>query len=154
LLLNKQQNTIMKKSNLLFAVIVFTSILSISVSSCKKGSDDPVISLISREDRLTNTWTLTRYEKNGTTQDMSGSTYIYTIKNNHTATRTIEGNIFGFPTRTVTDGTWSFKNDNEDVVIILGSDTSLYNIQRLASKELWLKKTVNTDSYVYYFSGL
>ena len=125
-----------------------------TLQSCKKGADDPVVSIYSRKDRFTNTWTLTKYEKNGVGQDVSGTTYKYTTFNNGTLTQTIEGSIFGFPTRTVSDGKWTFMNDDEDVRIIIGSDTTLYNIQRLASKELWLRKTMNSDSYVYYFDGL
>src|ERR1043165_7024739 len=126
----------MKKINLvLIAVIIATTALT-TLSSCKKGKDDPPVSLASRNDRITNTWTLNKYEKNGTVQDISGSTYIYTIKNNGTLTETIEGSVFGFPSRTVKDGTWSFMNDDEDVKITIEGNAVIYNIQRLASKEL------------------
>lgn len=137
----------------LMAALVGITFLT-SVSSCKKGDDDPAVSVYSRKDRFTNTWTLSKYEKNGTVQDISGTTYKYAVFNNGTLTQTIEGSVFGFPTRTVNDGTWSFMNDDEDVKIIIGNDTTIYNIQRLATKELWLKKTVNADTYVYYFDGL
>jgi hypothetical protein len=137
-----------------FAIMtVFAMSASFSLTSCKKGSDDPVISLKTRKDRFTNTWTLTSYEKNGQPQDISGATYIYDTYNNGVVTQTVEGSIFGFATRTVTNGTWSFLNDDEDVKIILGEETTIYNIQRLASKELWLRKTDGSDIYVYYFSG-
>lgn len=128
--------------------------MAVAVSSCKKGTDDPAVSIYSRKDRFTNTWTLTKYEKNGAVQDISGSTYQYSVFNNGTLTQTIEGTIFGYPTRFVKDGTWVFQNDDEDVKITIGSDATIYNIQRLASKELWLRKTIDADTYVYYFSGL
>lgn len=137
---------------------VLTSFMMLTLvstfQSCKKGDDDPAISVYSRNNRITNTWTLTKYEKNGVMQDIQGTTYIYSVFTDGTLTQTIEGSIFGFATRTVNDGKWSFQNDDEDVKITIGLDTVLYNIQRLASKELWLKRTVNADTYVYYFNGL
>ena len=105
----------MKKINsiLLALTIAITSLFTFT--SCKKGDDDPVVSLKTRKDRFTNTWKLTKYEKNGTTQDISGTTYTYFVKNDGTLTRTIEGSLFGFATKTIKDGTWSFQNDDEDV---------------------------------------
>lgn len=136
-----------------FAALLAISLLVV-LPSCKKGDDDPAVSVFSRKDRFTNTWTLNRYEKNGVTQDISGTTYTYIAYNNGTLTQTVEGSIFGFPTKKITDGTWLFMNDDEDVKITLSNDAEIYNIQRLASKELWLKRTLNGDTYVYYFNGL
>jgi hypothetical protein len=144
----------MKKTNLiLFALVLFTTPLFLA-TSCKKGTDDPIISLKTRKDRFTNTWTLNKYEKNNTSQDLSGTTYTYVVKNDGTLTQTIEGTIFGFPTRTVNNGNWSFQNDDEDVKITIGSSVVIYNIQRLASKELWLKNTEGSNTNMYYFNGL
>jgi hypothetical protein len=142
----------MKTVNTFLIAVVIATTASLSFSSCKKGDDDPVVSLKSRKDRFTNTWTLTKYEKNGTTQDLSGTTYIYNVYNAGTLTQTVEGSIFGFPTRTTSDGTWNFINDDEDVEITIGSQPAIiYNIQRLASKELWLKRNIGSDSYIYYY---
>ena len=136
---------------LIMAIVLFTIT---GISSCKKGTDDPVVSLKTRKDRFTNTWTLTKYEKNGTTQDISGSTYTYIVFNSGTLTQTIEGSIFGFPTKSVKDGNWEFVNDDEDVKITISNNPTIYNIQRLASKELWLKTSSGSDTYTYYFEGL
>lgn len=137
----------------LFIALILTLTVSV-LPSCKKGSDDPAISFKSRNSRITNTWNLTKYEKNSTTQDLNGTTYQYSIFENGTLTRTVEGAVFGFPTRTVSDGTWTFLNDDEDIKIVIATDTTTYNIQRLASDELWLKTTEGNDNYVYYFEGL
>ena len=144
----------MKKTNsiLLALAIVLTSLFTIT--SCKKGTDDPVISLKTRKDRFTNTWTLNKYEKNGTTQDVNGATYTYLVRNDGSLTQTVEGSVFGFATRTVSEGSWVFENDDEDVKITIGSNVVIYNIQRLASKELWLKNTEGSNTHMYYFDGL
>ncbi len=144
----------MKNIKFYLFTILLISLVGTLIPSCKKGDDDPAISLISRKDRFTNTWTLSMYEKNGTSQDISGTTYTYLVRNDGTLTQTVEGTIFGQTTRTVTDGTWLFLNDDEDVKITIGNDVTIYNIQRLAAHELWLRKTTSTDTYTYYFTGL
>ncbi|MDZ4667057.1 MAG: hypothetical protein SGJ00_04150 [bacterium] len=144
----------MKKTNLILLAIAIALTSLFSLSSCKKGTDDPVISLKTRKDRFTNTWTLNKYEKNGAQQDISGTTYTYLVKNDGTLTQTIEGSIFGFATRSIREGTWTFQNDDEDVKITIGTNVEIYNLQRLATKELWLKNTTGSDTHVYYFDGL
>lgn len=144
----------MRNIKFYLAAILFVSIVGTVLPACQKGDDDPIVSVISRKDRFTNTWTLKSYEKNGTTQDLSGTTYIYNVFNDGTLTQTIEGTIFGYPVRTVNQGTWSFLNDDEDVKISIGTEVTIYNLQRLASKELWLKRTDGADTYTYYFDGL
>ncbi len=143
----------MKNTKKLFAALMLITLVSTMFTSCKKGTDDPVISLLTRKDRFVNTWNLTKYEKNGITQDLNGATYSYVVLGNGTLTRSVEGSIFGFPTKKDDSGTWSFFNDDEDVKIIINNSNVIYNIQRLASKELWLKENVGSDSYIYYFSG-
>lgn len=135
-----------------FALLAIVT-AAVFLPSCKKGSDDPVISLKTRKDRFTNTWNLVKYAKNDTVQDLNGTMYIYTVANNGTLTRTIEGSIFGFPTKMVSDGAWTFVNEDEDVQITIGSNVTIYGIQRLASKELWLKETTGGNTYTYYFNG-
>ena len=139
---------------MIIVALIFATTISTILPSCKKGDNDPIVSLRTRKDRFTNTWTLVKYEKNGVIQDLNGTTYIYNAFNNGTLKRTVEGTIFGYPVRSISDGTWMFMNDDEDVKIIISNDTTIYNIQRLASKELWLKRTDNGDTYIYYFDGL
>ncbi|MFY7732968.1 MAG: hypothetical protein ACOVSR_05755 [Bacteroidia bacterium] len=70
---------------MLVALIIATTMITI-LPSCKKGDDDPIVSLRTRKDRFTNTWTLVKYEKNGVTQDLNGATYIYNAFNSVTLT--------------------------------------------------------------------
>ena len=144
----------MKKLKIYVLSLIIATLASSTFVACKKGSDDPAVSFVSRKDRFTNTWTLVKYEKNGTPQDLSGTSYVYNAFKDGKLTQTIEGSIFGFATKTSSNGTWSFLNDDEDVKIIISNSTTIYNIQRLASKELWLKNTSGNDTYIYYFEGL
>jgi hypothetical protein len=149
----RKTKDLMKKVMFYMLYAALAAVLLTALPSCKKGSDDPIISLITRKARFTNTWTLIKYEKNGVAQSLSGTTYIYNTFSEGTLKQTVEGSIFGFPVRTVSDGTWSFLNDEEDVNITINGNTTLYNIQRLAAKELWLKNNVGADSYVFYFEA-
>lgn len=144
----------MKNVKFYVVALLFAVVASTLMPSCKKGDDDPIISVASRKDRFTNTWTLTKYEKNGIAQDLAGTTYTYSVFDNGTLSQTIEGTIFGFPTRQTESGTWNFINDEEDVNIIVDGDTTIYNLQRLAPKDLWLRQNDGADTYVYYFEGL
>lgn len=143
----------MKKIKFLLIALILGTAVSTCLTSCKKGTDDPVISLKTRNDRITNTWELLKYEKNGETQDLEGTTYTYVIRDNGSVTRTVEGDIFGFPTSTESNGTWSFINDDEDLRLDFSSETTIYNIQRLATKELWLREVNGSDVYTYYFDS-
>lgn len=134
------------------ALVMFATTLVIP-SCTKKGDDDPVVSLRTRKDRFTNTWTLTKYEKNGQNQDLSGSSYVYEVYNSGTLKRTVEGTVFGFQTKTIKDGTWEFVNDDEDVKITIDGSATTYNVQRLASDELWIKEISGSDTHMYYFDG-
>lgn len=140
-------------SKMMLAALVMLSTVFVVPSCTKKGDDDPAISLRTRKDRFTNTWTLTKYEVNGQAQDLNGSSYVYEVFNSGTLRRTVEGTLFGFQTRTVEDGTWEFVNDEEDVRITIDGSTTTYNVQRLASDELWIKELRGSDTHMYYFDG-
>lgn len=144
----------MMKNKFNLILVLVMAMTAATLPSCKKGADDPAVSFKSRNNRITNTWKLVKYEKNGTTQDLNGTTYEYSVYENGTLKRTIEGSLFGTPTRTVSDGTWTFQNDDEDVKIVIDNNTTLYNIQRLATDELWLKTTEDNNTYIYYFEGI
>ena len=143
----------MKTLKTTFKTLFILALAAVSVTSCKKGEDDPVISLRSREDRFVNEWTLNKLEKNGTAENIDGSTYIYESFKDGTLKETIEGSVFGVATRTIKSGTWRFVDDKEQVRISIDSNVTTYDVQRLADKELWLKKYEGEDTYIYYFSG-
>jgi hypothetical protein len=96
---------------------------------------------------------LVKYEKNGQRQDLNGATFIYDTYKGGTLKQTIEGSVFGFPTRSILTGSWLFQNDKEQVRISIDSNVTTYDIQRLANSELWLKWEDGSDSYLYYFDG-
>jgi len=140
------------QSKIIFAIFLMV-ITSMAFVSCKKGDDDPSLSLRSREARFVNQWTLVKYEKNGQRQDLNNATFIYDTYKEGTLKQTIEGSVFGFPTRSILNGTWAFENNEEQVRISIDSNVTTFNIQRLANSELRLKETDGADTYMYYFDG-
>jgi len=65
----------MKKTlELISIAIIFAAVLT----SCRKGEDDPFISIYSRKTRVVGEWTIASYEKNTNTTDNSGGNSINT----------------------------------------------------------------------------
>jgi hypothetical protein len=143
----------MKTRTSYLAPILLLFIAIGSITSCKKGEDDPAISLRSRKARFANTWTLVKYEKNGVQENMDDVLLVYEADKDGSLKETAQGAIFGTTVQTVRNGTWDFVNDKEDVRITIESDVDTYEIQRLANNELWLKEVDGSDTYVYYFDG-
>jgi len=137
----------------IYLVVAMIGLTALTFTSCKKGEDDPGLSFRSRKARFTNTWVLTKYEKNGAAQDISGTTYTYDVFNNGSLTRIVDGTVFGFATRTEKNGSWEFANNKEDVKITIDNNAEIYNIQRLATDELWLKMLKDGDTHIYYFES-
>ena len=81
------------------SAIVFAGVLS----SCKKGEDDPFLSLRSRKARIEGTWTLTSFESRQTSTSSSGTSVTTTFFDSGTETHTQTLSPTGFPATTTTD---------------------------------------------------
>ena len=135
-----------------FIVASLIGFISISETGCvKKGPDDPLISLRTRQSRLCQDWILVKYEKNDSEIDMSGIFSEWLIHDNGSIAQTEEGSIFGFPVRTTSDGTWSFTDSKKSISININSGTNSYVLDRLSASELWLTRTDGSDVYFLHF---
>lgn len=143
----------MKTKTIYLLPIILLFVAIGSITSCKKGEDDPAISLRSRKARFVNQWTLVKYEKNGAQQSMDDILLMYDTHKDGTLKETAQGAMFGTTVQTVRSGTWEFVSDKEDVRITIDNNIDTYEIQRLANNELWLKEVDGADTYVYYFDG-
>jgi len=159
----------MKK--ILLAVIV--SLIIIVIPSCKKGEDDPFISIRSRDARITAKWKLVNLESTSssatstTTYILNGSiltrTYSSTSSGSSSSTSSYsldwEINSDGtFASTEISDGdistsksTWYWLNDNNDKTSIsLYGGSSLFGgtftVDRLSSKELILRYESSSTS--------
>lgn len=146
----------MKK--ILLAVIVSLSI--IVIPSCKKGEDDPFISIRSRDARITAKWKLVNLESTSSgststsTSTLNGSilTQTYTSpsfgSSSSTSSYSVELEINSDGTYTSTEiedgdistskSTWFWLNDNNDKTSI-SVYGGIYTVDRLTMKELILR---------------
>ena len=123
-----------KKVSILGLVIVFLATIFVG---CKKGENDPTLSLLSRTARITGVWNLksstitNSYSSGSTTQSFTDETGIMTVNYNYTvpitknytysSTMTInKDNTFTMvevedETTTTTEGYWFFAPKNKDL---------------------------------------
>lgn len=123
------------------AAVCLTMVLCFS--ACKKYDDGPLISLTSREERIANTWVIDKAIEDGADVTTSYDNYVLTLTTAHGASLSAQYVLFGVPISTETNGTWSFENNDETLVLDFEDDVAdgTYQILRLTEPELWLRKT-------------
>lgn len=121
--------------------------LSLAFLSCKKYDDGPALSLKSKKARVANTWIIQQAYRDG--EDVTEDYDEYTLRldpdgNAELAALYSFGN-FSFEFET--DGTWSFANNNEELVLNFEDDAAdaQYQILKLKSDEMWLRELGGED---------
>ena len=127
----------------------FTALAITVLFSCAKYDEGSNFSLLSAKARMVNTWTLTKYEVNGTdeTNDNPGLEVVFNKDN--TFKRTFN---FGF---LVSDkGTWNFV-DGKTNITLKKDDGNIewYRIIQLKNKDLKVERTDGSTTYKYTFRG-
>jgi hypothetical protein len=140
----------MLKQFVIAALIGFT--LTSEVGCVKKGPDDPLISLRTRQSRLCQDWILAKYEKNDVAMDLSGTYSEWLFHDNGSIAQTEEGTLWGFTARETSDGTWSFVDSKKSLSVNINKGTNNYVIDRLSSSELWLTRYDGSDTYFLHFT--
>jgi hypothetical protein len=79
----------------LFKTLIAVAIVSVTVQSCKKGEDDPALSLRSRDARLIGEWKLTKYDSKRDVRDASTNTTVNGISRTQTLsiTEAFDGSV-------------------------------------------------------------
>ena len=160
----------MKKSIIRISLILFVGILALT--GCKKGENDPFLSFLSRNARITGTWKLTSHDyKKVTTYASSGTTATTT------STQEFDGNIMTITNQygtnsysyswelviekdgiysqtTIEDGTqnentgnWWWLEDTKDKTrIAFDDDADSFLIDQLKNKEMILTNNYTTKT--------
>ena len=155
----------MKKSNTFVLALLFVSLLIFN--NCKKGENDPFLSLKSRDARITSTWKLVKSENttvntyifSGTTNtdtytstfDGNNMTQSYNGGSSSTSSYSMEFDIQKDGRYTVTiiedgdtyidTGFWWWLNDTKKKTrIVFRNDSDSFEVNQLKSKELILKQ--------------
>lgn len=123
--------------------LVLAGLFTITINSCKKYEEGPLLSLRSKTARVANTWKVDKYLKNGvdeTTQKYSASG----DKRNYTETFTKDG-VYSYSY--IDDqgdskggaGKWEFQNKNLEIKRsgVSGQSTETLVILKLKEKEFW-----------------
>ena len=124
--------------------ILVLALLSLTVVSCGKYEEGPGFSLISKKNRITNTWILSKVEVNGLDETPSSSSYTMKITLKEDETVTAEYTVFTLP-YTIT-GTWAFNSDKSALILTDNTGTSTNTIVRLTNKEMKLRQISNGDT--------
>jgi hypothetical protein len=130
-----------------FLVLV---LLSVIVVSCGKYEEGPGFSLISKKNRVTNTWVLSKVEVNG--QDETPQSSSYTLKMILKEDETLSANYTVLTIPFTTTGTWAFNSDKSALILTDNSGTSTNTILRLTNKEMKLRQIANGDTTINTFA--
>jgi hypothetical protein len=110
-------------------------ISQLSLVSCKKYEEGPVISLRPKEERVANTWRAQRVTQNGKDKTGDYSSLIFTFTKEGTYTYSIPAWNAHF------SGTWRFDGDKEAIITRANSafaTDDIYNILKLKEDEMWV----------------
>jgi len=127
-------------------VLLVVGILMVSVNSCKKYQDGPLISLRSKTTRIVNDWVIDKVMSKGVdATSLYPEDYLLSIKDDLTYSLLFNG--------FTQEGTWVFDDKKENIIFTLSTTgmESKFFILRLKNKELTLEQTVNDEKYTFYY---
>ncbi|MBP6311779.1 MAG: hypothetical protein KA408_05885 [Flavobacteriales bacterium] len=121
---------------------LFSLILLLAVTACKKYDDGPAISLTSRTERVANTWVIDQATADGNNVTSDFDNYVLTLTSDGDATLLATYTVFGADFTFDTNGTWNFQNSDEELVMDFENDAAdgTYQIRRLTETQLWLRQ--------------
>jgi hypothetical protein len=126
----------MKTTILTLLVVLF------ALSSCNKYPDGPAFSLLSKKERLSNTWKIDQYFENGVnkTADANNVLKDYNLTIDKSGSYSLTYKLFSILSVSES-GTWDFVSNNENVLFTKTSpspvSTTEWSILKLKENELW-----------------
>lgn len=128
-------------------------ITTIALSSCNKYEDGPIVSLKSKKARVENTWVVAEATNEGNDVTSTYDRFELYLSIDGDATLEAEYQLGDIQVTTSTDGTWSFNNNKEDLILDYENDDAdeEYQILKLSSDELWLR--VKGDDLEIHFES-
>lgn len=134
----------LKKSTLFILLLVGT--MAPFLQGCNKYSDGPILSVVSRTERLANIWKVENYKIDGT--DYTSIVTNYTEIFSKSGAYSYDWGILGG------SGTWAFQNNDMEVKLT-GNDNqtsrTLY-ILKLEEKAFWYYYTDNDKRHEFHLS--
>lgn len=111
-------------------------------TSCKKYESGPDISIIPRKDRVANTWIIGMATSNGDDVTEKFERYELYLTADGDAELDAKYVIFGETFEEETKGTWSFKDNDQNIEFDFEDDRQdgTYQILKLTKTEFWLRE--------------
>lgn len=131
------------KTKLKTLLIACLAVSVMPFASCKKYEDGPVLSTVSRSERVANTWIIAFAKENDENVSDQYDQYELYLTSEGDAELNASYTAFGTEYVTSTTGYWSFQDDDEVLVLDFEDDDQdgRYKILRLTTDELWLHDT-------------
>jgi len=126
--------------------ILFTVLFFLALTSCNKYEDGPVLSFVSRNERVANTWKMDKAIENGVDVTSRYDRYVVTLTKSGSASLTAHFTLLSLEYDYVTNGTWNFTSNDDKLELNYENDLvdATYVILKLKEKELWLRQE-NTE---------
>ncbi len=133
--------------NFMFIGLILLAITALN--SCAKYDEGSNFSLLTAKGRMSNTWTLTKYEINGVDETNGSPGLEVEFNKDYTFKRTFN---IGF---LVSDnGKWSFTDGKSKIKLTKDDGTTeSYEIIQLKSKDLKVQRFDGSSTYKYTFKG-
>lgn len=129
-----------------FFILLLVGTMAPFLQGCNKYSDGPILSVVSRTERLANIWKVENYKIDGT--DYTSIVTNYTEIFSKSGAYSYDWGILGG------SGTWAFQNNDMEVKLT-GNDNqtsrTLY-ILKLEEKALWYYYTENDKRHEFHLS--
>ncbi|MFL5753982.1 MAG: hypothetical protein ACJ76F_11290 [Bacteroidia bacterium] len=121
----------MKSSKKISALLIVAAFIMLSLQSCQKYPEGPMLSLHSRTERVANTWKVDNYKINGSDYTSLVSSYTETYTKGG-AYSYAWGNFSG-------TGNWAFQNHDKEIRLtgVHNQDDYTLVILKLEEKEFW-----------------
>lgn len=137
----------MKKSILLKSMAVLS--LLFVFTACSKYEEGSKFTILTKKQRMVNTWTLSSFTVNGNSQTISG-TITWDLQKDGTAVITWSS---GGASLSDT-GSWDFGNDKADLVMTDSNGAvETYEIVQLKNKDLKVRQTEGSNVFIWTFTG-
>lgn len=124
-----------------FKILGLGLISTIAFTSCNKYEEGPIVSLQSKKARVSNTWIVAEATDEGEDVTIQYDRFELYMSKDGDATLEADYQLGDIMVTTYTDGTWSFSENKEDLILDYEDDDAdvAYQILKLTSKELWLR---------------
>jgi len=136
----------MNKS-ILKSLLGFTFI-SVLLFSCGKYEEGPSFSLVTKKNRVANTWKIDKVYVDDVDRTSLFSVLIDGYKIEFTKDDKVTETLTSILGTHTNYGTWEFGGSKETLHVTISGSKAIYRILRLSSSEMWLEEVTGGNKYV------